>query len=196
MNGPGIDRMVGAGGNLIVEAPAGAPTTVHASFAAVQVRNMTGPVRVTAIHARAKILNTTGRVDAAGFVVDFAGSEGTVILSAEAEINLKLTTTRFQGVLMAWAQRSVRVLVPRGFQTPFRVLVNRPQDFLCRTEFSTNVQSEKKDGLYVFTYAGDGSTPPERVHLRSEHGTVVIDTADKGQQSSPDLRQDILDDYT
>jgi hypothetical protein len=196
VNGPGIDRMVGARGDLIAEAPAGAPTTVHSSFAAVQLHNMTGPVRVTAIHARATILNTTGRVDATGFVVDFAGSEGTVILSAEAEINLKFTTARFQGVMMAWAQRSVRVLVPRAFQTPFRVLVNRPQDFLCRTEFSTKVQSEKKDGLYVFTYAGDGSTSPERVHLRSEHGTVVVDTADKGQKSSPDLRQDILDDYT
>jgi len=38
------------------------------------------------------------------------------------------------------------------------------------------VKQEKKDGLYVFTFAGDGSTPPEHVHLRSEQATVVIDT--------------------
>jgi hypothetical protein len=160
---------------LIVQAPADAPITVHASFAPVEVRNMTGPVRVTAIHARAKILDATGNVDASGFVVDFAGSKGMVILSAEAEINLKLTTVKFQGTLTTWAQRSVRVLVPPAFQTPFQAIVNRPQDFVCRTEFSTAVKREKKGGLYVFTYAGDGSIPPDRVHLRSENATVVID---------------------
>jgi hypothetical protein len=39
------------------------------------------------------------------------------------------------------------------------------------------MKQEKKDGLYVFTYVGDGSAPPEQVHLRSEQATVVIDTA-------------------
>ncbi len=177
LNGPGIGRMVGAGGNLIVEAPLDAPITVHASFAPVEVRNMTGPVRVTAIHARAKVLNATGQVDATGFVVDFAGSKGPVILSAEAEINLKLTAAMFQGSLTAWAQGPVRVLVPRAFHTPFQAVVNRPEDFTCRTEFSANVKPEKNGSLYVFTYPGDGSTPPKGVHLRSEHATVVIDTA-------------------
>jgi hypothetical protein len=176
LNSP--NRIVGGRGNLIIDAPADAPTTVHASFAAVEVRNMTGPVRVTAIHGRAKILNTIGRVDATGFVIDFAGSEGNVTLSAEAEINLKLTATRFQGALTAWAQRPVRVLVPRAFQTPFQALVNRPQDFVCRADLCSNVKSEKRGGLYAFTYLGDGSTSPERMHLRSEHATVVIDNAD------------------
>ena len=50
---------------------------------------MNGPVRVTASHARAKILETTGQVDANAFVIDFAGSRGRVSLNAEAEINLK-----------------------------------------------------------------------------------------------------------
>jgi hypothetical protein len=168
--------MTGAGGNLIIEAPAEAPITVHASFAPVEVRNMTGPVRVTAIHARAKLLNATGSVDATGFVVDFAASKGTVILSAEAEINLKLTPVRFQGTLTAWAQRAVRVLIPPAFQTPFQAVVNRPQDFVCRTEFTAAVKREKKGGLYMFTYAGDRSVAPDRVDLRSEHATVVIDT--------------------
>jgi hypothetical protein len=65
--GPRIGRMLGAGGGLIVEAPPDAPITVHASFAPVEVRNMTGPVRVTSIHARAKILNAASQVDAASF---------------------------------------------------------------------------------------------------------------------------------
>jgi hypothetical protein len=147
--------MTGSGGNLIVEAPCDAPITIHASFSAVEVRNMTGPVRVTAIHARAKLLNTAGNSGRHRFRCGFCGSRGTVILSAEAEINLKLTTASFQGTLTAWAQRPVRVLVPQAFQTPFQAVVNRAQDFVCRTEFSMNVKPEKKGGLYVFTYPGD-----------------------------------------
>jgi hypothetical protein len=176
LNGPSLSHAVGTGGKLTVDAPADAPIIVHASFAAVEVRDMTGPVRVTATHGRAKILDTTAKVDATGFVVDFAGSKGTVILSAEAEINLKLTAARFEGTLSAWAQRPVRVLVPRAFQTPFQASVNRPQDFVCRTDFCSKVKQEKKGGLYVFTYVGDGSKPPEQVQLRSEQATVVIDT--------------------
>ena len=174
LNGPDFRQQAGRMG-LSVDAPADAPVVVHVSFGAVDVRDMAGPVRVTAMHGRARILDTVGKVDATGFVVDFAGSKGTVVLSAEAEINLRLSTVRFDGTLTAWAQRPVRVLVPEAFQTPFQAVVNRPQDFICRTDFCSKVKQEKKDGLYVFTYVGDGSTPPEKMHLRSEQATVVID---------------------
>jgi hypothetical protein len=180
LNGAGLNQQVGTKGQLVVDAPADAPIVVHASFAPVEVRDMTGPVRVTATHGRAKVLDTTGKVNATGFVVDFAGSKGTVILSAETEINLKLNATRFEGTLTAWAQRPVRVLVPQASQTPFQAFVNRPQDFVCRTDFCPKVTHEKKGDLYVFTYVGDGSTPPEMVHLRSEQATVVIDTVPAG----------------
>lgn len=43
---------------------------------------MVGPVRVTASHARAKILDTAGQVDTDTYVIDFAGSRGRVTLSA------------------------------------------------------------------------------------------------------------------
>ena len=166
--------MVGAHGRLLVEAPADAPLVIHASFAAVEVRDMTGPVRVTATHGRAKMLDTTGKVDATGFVVDFAGSMGTVTLSAEADVNLKLNTARFNGSMVAWAQRSVRVLVPHGSQTPFQASVNRPEDFVCRTDFCPKVKREEKGGLYVFTYAGDGSAPQSRC-ITVRTAAVVID---------------------
>ena len=178
LNGPAVCRVPGAGSNLIVQAPADAPTTVYASLAAVSARNMSGPVRVAAIHARATVLNTTGKVAAAAFIVDYAGSEGTVVLSAEAEINLKITSPTFKGTLMAWAQLPVRVLVPAAFRTPFQAIVNRPQDFVCRTEFAANMKLERNGALYVFTYPGDGSTPPEDIGLRSEHAAVVIDTGE------------------
>lgn len=177
LNGPGIGGNRGAGGNLTVQAPSHAPITVHASFASVAVRKMAGPVRVTAIHGRATLLDTTGKVDANAFVVDFAGAEGTVILSAEAEINLKLTSLKFNGSLTAWAQFPVRVLVPAAFQTAFQVVVNQPRDFVCRTGFATDLKVERTGGLYVFTYPGDGSTRPEDISLRSEHGVVVVDTS-------------------
>jgi hypothetical protein len=164
-------------GQLVVDAPADAPIVIHASFAAVQIRDVRGPVRVAATHGRATILNTTGQVDAIAMVVDFAGSGGRVTLSAEAEINMKLSTARFDGTLLAWAQRSVRTLVPPDFLTPFRAIVSRRQDFVCRAEFCSRVTQEKKGDLYYFTYAGDNSVAPEAaMHLRSEQATVVIDT--------------------
>ena len=177
LDGPRFEGRRNAGGELIVDGPADAPITVHGSFGSVQVCNMSGPVQATAIHGRARILNATGRVEASGFVVDFSGSQGAVTLSAEAEINIKFTSTRFEGTMMAWAQRSVRTLVARGFQTAFRAMVNRPGDFVCRTEFRKQIKHGRSGTLHVFTYDGDGSTAPDRVHLRSEHGTIVIDTS-------------------
>ena len=168
-------------GHLVVEAPEDAPIVIHASFAAVQIRDLRGPVRVAATHGRATLLNTAGQVDAVALVVDFAGSGGRVTLSAEAEINMKLSTARFDGTLLAWAQRSVKTLVPPGFLTPFRAVVSRRQDFVCRAEFCSRVTQEKRGDLYYFTYAGDTSVAPEAaMHLRSEQATVVIDTMKKG----------------
>ena len=162
---------------LLVAAPAAAPIVVHASFAAVHVQDMTAPVRVTATHARATILDTTGKVDVSGSVIDFAGSEGTVNLSSESEINLKFRAVRFEGSLMAWAQGPVRVLVPPSFQTPFQAIVNRPQDFACRADLCSKVTLERQGSLCVFTYSGDGSTSPPALHFRSGLQNLVIDNS-------------------
>ena len=108
LKGPILAEKPQIRGSFFLDAPADAPVVIHASFTAVEIRDMAGPVRVTATHARAKILDTTGQVDASAFVIDFAGSRGRVNLSAEAEINLKMTAPRFDGTLMAWAQRPLR----------------------------------------------------------------------------------------
>lgn len=184
------------GGELIVEGPPDAPVTAHGSFAAVQVCDRSGPVHVAAIHGRARILNTTGSVQASGFVVDFSGSQGDVTLSAEAEIELQFTRNRFDGKLMAWAQRTLRVLVPRGFHTAFQATVNRPADFICRTEFREKIAHERQGSLHIFTYPGDGATPPESIHLRSEHGAIVMDDTVRGPQTRKELRQVKFEDYT
>jgi hypothetical protein len=64
-----LGHLVGTRSHLIVDAPADAPIVIHASFGAVEVRDMTGQVWVTAMHGRAKILDTTGKVDAIALVV-------------------------------------------------------------------------------------------------------------------------------
>lgn len=172
LRGPGAHR---AQSQLIVEAPDDAQATIHASFAPVTVRNMSGPVRVTAMRARATILNTSGQVDACAPVIDFAACEGHVILSAEWDINLKFISDSYRGQLTAWAQRSVRVLIPETFRTAFQVVVNRPQDFVCRAKFREELRQEQTGGLVAFSFAGDGTTSPESIHLRSEHAQIIID---------------------
>src|SRR5580658_4511240 len=66
LNSPCFGHIAGTRGQLNVDAPVGAPIVVHASFGAVEIRDMSGPVRVTAMHGRARILDTTGKVDATG----------------------------------------------------------------------------------------------------------------------------------
>jgi len=166
-------------GNLVVDGPVDASVVIHASYAAVQLRDVKGPVRIAATHGRATILDTTGQLDATAFVIDFSAACGHVTLSAEAEINMRLPAPRFEGALVAWAQRCVRLLVPPGFTMPFRAIVSRRQDFVCRTEFASDVRYEKKGDLHYFTYAGadtDAVPPDTHMHLRSEQATVVIDT--------------------
>ena len=96
-------------------------------------------------------------------------------LSAEAEINLKMTSKQFEGKLLAWAQRSVRMLLPPGFRTPIEVMVRRRKDFVRRAEFSSDVKRERQGEFYVFTYGMDSGEPAEGLHLISEEATVVID---------------------
>jgi hypothetical protein len=103
--------------SLVVDAPADAPVVVHGSFSCVSIQDMAGPVRVTATHARATILDTTGQVDATAFVMDFAGSRGRVSLTAEAEINLQMRAVRFEGDLLAWAE----VYAARGCRAISRI---------------------------------------------------------------------------
>jgi hypothetical protein len=166
-----------ARGDLTIDAPAGAPMTVFASSGAVVVHDLTGSVRIAAPRGRTTILNATGRVDAVGNIIDFAGEKGTAVLNASAEINMKLTSTAFEGSIIAQADRVVRVLLPPGSATPFEAIVTRRKDFVCRADICARVKAEKYDGLYYhFTFAGNGSPSTSHVSLRSEHATVVIDT--------------------
>lgn len=195
VNGPRRERRREGEGYLEIAGPADAPMSVQTTFASVQVCDMSSPVWVSAIDAQVRILNTTGTVAASGCVVSFAGSEGDVTLSAEHSVNLKFTSVHFDGTMTARAQRSLRILVPRGFQTPFEAFVRRRKDFVCRTEFCGKVKHERRGTMHVFTYAGDGSVPAERVQLRSEHETVVIDDAVTGRQTDRVLHPGAFEDY-
>jgi hypothetical protein len=162
-------------GELLVEAPHDAGVVIHASYAAVEVRDLAGPVRIAATHARATVLDTTGQVDATAGVVNFAGSCGRVTLSGEAEINLKVTAPNFDGTVLAWAQRSVRVLVPGGFSTPLKAIVGNRDDLVCRADFRTRVKQDRQGELYVYACDGSAYGTRNHLHLRSDASTVVID---------------------
>ena len=176
LGGPNLYAPCNAHGELVVEAPADAGVVVHGSYAAAEVRDMAGPVRIAATHARATVLDTSGQVDATAGVVDFAGSSGLVTLSAESEINLKVTAREFNGTLLAWAQTCVRMLAPPEFASSLEVMVTRRDDFVCRTDFASSVECKRQGPLYVFTYGvNPDENPRAGLHLRSEQSTVVID---------------------
>lgn len=176
LRGPNLYERRDARSELLVEAPADAGVVIHASYAAVEVRDMAGPVRIAATHARATILDTSGQVDAVAGCVDFCGSRGRVTLSAESEINLKMTRPMFDGTLVAWAQRPVRMLVPPEFTTPFEVMVRGRNNFVCRANFRSKVKQNRQGPLYVFTYgARDDDGLSSGLHLRSDEAPVVID---------------------
>ena len=106
-------------GQLVVDAPADAPLVIHASYAAVHIRDVKGSVRVAATHGRAKMLNTTGQVDAIAFVIDFAGSGGRVTLSAGARDQYETIQCAFRWDAPGLGAAIRHELVPPGFSTPF-----------------------------------------------------------------------------
>lgn len=175
--GLGSSGYVGPRGELAVDGPSDAPITVYNSYGAVRVEDMSGPVRVSAAHGRVTILNTTGRVDANANLADYAGSQGNVALNAGTESDIKLTQTTFKGVLFADAQRELRVLVPRGFKSRIEATVNRPGNFVCRADICSGMKRGRDNGLFTFTYAGDGGASSEGIHLHSAQLTVVIDNS-------------------
>jgi hypothetical protein len=166
--------LTGGQGDLLLTAPAGAPVTVLGR-AAVEVHDMAGPVRISAAWARAVVLNTTGRVDASSAIVDFAGSQGSVSLSAPWEINIKLTAQQFRGKLNAHALGQVHAYLPSGFQTPMVIYVSRPKDFVCHGDICSTMKLDRENSLYRFAY-GDVANVPAQVSLRSENAQVTLDT--------------------
>jgi len=174
--GRGSEAISQGRGEMLVHAPTDSPVTFHSSYAAVEVRDMHGPVRVSASHARTTIMDTTGRVDVNGDVVDFVGAKGTVQLNASSEIDLKLTQSTFEGSLTASADRAVRVLMPPAFRMPLDVLVSKRENFVCRANLCASMEAGRKNGWYEFTYKGNGGAAPVLVNLQSQHGTVIIDT--------------------
>jgi hypothetical protein len=165
----------GGSGDLIAQVPRDAPLTVY-TIGTVALRNLSGPLRITAVSGRATILNTTGTVDADGGVVDFSGARGFVTLNSNSEIDIKLTGFRFLGNLSAYGQREVRVLVPRGFESPIEVMVNSKKDLVCRADFCSRMRQENRAGAHISRkYADNSEAALDHVFLRSDHSTVVID---------------------
>jgi hypothetical protein len=162
-------------GDLLATVPGDAPLTVY-TIGAIELRSLSGPVRVTAVGGRATILNTTGTVRADGKIVDFAGARGHVMLSSDSEIDIKVTGPRFLGSLSAYGQREVRVLVPRRFESPIEVMIDSKNDLVCRADFCSRMKLDNRTGAYIFRkFADNSEAASDRVWFRSDHSTVVID---------------------
>jgi hypothetical protein len=58
--------------------------------------------------------------------------------------------------------------------TPFEASVTRPENFVCRTDFRSQIKKDRKNSWYRFTYGSD-SDGAELIHLYSEQRTIVID---------------------
>lgn len=160
---------------LVADGPVDGGVVVHATGCFVQVFDLAGGVHVAAARARAKILDTAGEVDVTAGAIDFAGSRGTVTLNSESEINLKLDSRAFDGVLAAEARGPLRVLVPPGFSTPLEVVVGEARAFVCRLDLAGCFESRRQGSLHIFRYGvRHAGTALAFVHLRSDN-MVVID---------------------
>lgn len=186
LNNTDARGLTGGQGQFLLTAPAEAPVTVHSS-AAVEVHDMAGPVRISAL-GRAAILNTSGLVSASAMIVDFAGSQGSVALNASWDIDIGLTATKFQGNLSANAQRNVRGFFPPGFQTPMEVVVNRPKDFVCRADFCSKLKKDRVNFLYRFSY-GDLANTTDHIAVRSESAQVIFDTVRRDRAANQRLNR-------
>jgi hypothetical protein len=161
---------------LHVETPRDQPIVIHVN-APVRVRGMKAPLRVSASGARLTVLEHAGPLDAVAGLIDYSGSSGRVVLTADSEMNMKITDVRFDGSVEATGGGPVRVLIPIRFRTPFTAEVNRAEDFICRADICSQVKREKQGTRFVFTFGGDGGAEPNRLQLRSAESTVVIDNA-------------------
>jgi hypothetical protein len=161
-----------------IEAPHDRGVTVNGSYSYLEVFGIEAPVRASTTHARMKLLDVTGGVQATAHIgiIDFAGDRGQVQLNADGEIgeiNLMLTAPRFEGALEAKAEVAVRVLVPPAWESPFEAVVDQPERFVCRAGIASQVRRHDRDGRVIFTY-GIGA----RVLRLVSHGALVIDAID------------------
>jgi len=152
---------------------------VNGSYSYAELFGIDAPVRVSTTHARIKLIEVVGDVQATAQVgvIDFAGDRGRIKLSADGEIgeiNLKFTAARFDGTLDAAADVAIRVLLPSACESPFEAIVGRPELFVCHADIAPDVRRHDRDGVCVFSY---GSGNPV---LRLEsHGALVIDSTDR-----------------
>jgi len=161
---------------LRIEASRRRAVTVKGTYSYMEVFGIDAPVHISTTHARIKLLDVSGEVEAASSVgiIDFAGDRGQIQLQADGEIgeiNLKPTAARFRGTLDASAEVAIRVLLPPGFESPFEAIVDRPELFVCRAALAPQVRRHSRGGAVVFSY---GSGDPV-LRLRS-HGALVIDS--------------------
>ena len=150
--------------------------TVRGIYAAVSLSNLDSGAEVETTHARISISNVSRAVTARVLqgIIDYAGHQGSVALSAGWEINLNFTAPLFSGSLDANSQGAVRVLLPPGFATSFEATVANQSDFVCRADIKTHISHSKQHGRSVYRFGDDLPA----IRLISAGGPIVIDNLD------------------
>ena len=164
---------------LHIDAARNRPVTLNGRYSYMELFGIDATVRVSTTHARIKLIDVAGDVQATARVgaIDFAGNRGQIQLTADGEIgeiNLKVAAQRFEGTLEAEADVAIRVLLPPGFESPFEATVDRADLFVCRADMARSVRRRHdRDGAAVFSY-GRGKPVLRLV----SHGALVIDSTE------------------
>ncbi len=157
---------------LDVVGPAERPVTITGHYVAIDVYGIFAPIDISTCHARVSVLDTSGDVDVEapeGQIV-WASQRGRVRLSAGA-IDVKIPGQTYDWPFEATATRSIRILFPHGFTSPFDVTVGRDDQFVCRADIRSHFRRREQPGRLLHEY-GSG----DRVlHFVCMDGAVTID---------------------
>jgi hypothetical protein len=149
------------------------PLTVRGVYSAVRISDLIGGADIETTQARITILDVGPQVNARvkEGIVDYAGHQGSVRLSAGWEINPKFTSLEFIGGLDAVSEGPVRVLIPEGFATCFEANVAKDVALVCRADIKSRLVRREEAGRFIYRF-GQGATV---VGLKSLNGPIVID---------------------
>jgi len=163
-----------------ITCPRERPLTVRGFYSAVRISDLTGGADIETTQARIMIFDVGPQVNARvkEGIVDYAGHQGSVRLSAGWEINLKFTSQEFIGGLDAVSEGPVRVLIPEGFATCFEASLAKDAAFVCRADIKSQIVHREEAGRVIYRF-GQG---PTVVGLKSLNGPIVIDNvSDPGE---------------
>jgi hypothetical protein len=162
--------------NVMLKVPRQRKLIFDGNYSPVSAIGFDAPVEIRTTHARAMVLNTTKDVVVRAPSIHFAGDSGRVELIAQDEpegcyIAVKVNTPKFEGTLRAVANGSMRIFLPNGFQSGFRIDVDRPDDFIFPDGYPVQRQSLDDTRAAFFS----GAAAEQNLHFTAFKGQVTLE---------------------